>query len=136
VVRPLGRVQELPRRATRRLRRPRPIEAHARQVGRVLRRRAGDGGHPDRILSERCRIFRALVRNLISFVVDPLTLTIGQLAWMDFDLHLTGMKPLLLTSEIPSWKVDVLIQDAQRDLYQPIVHPSSRVYIVHARKRK
>ena len=53
---------------------------------------------------------------------------------MDFDLQIPGMKPLLLSSGIPSWKVDKLIDAAQRDLYNPDISRSSRLHVVHARK--
>lgn len=68
--------------------------------------------------------------------VDDLTLTIGQLAWMDNDLLVSGMRPLLLQSSGKSQsEVDALIEAAYHDLYYPIVKPSTRLHVVHAIKR-
>ncbi|KDQ65156.1 hypothetical protein JAAARDRAFT_202378 [Jaapia argillacea MUCL 33604] len=67
---------------------------------------------------------------------DPTLLTIGQLAWMEFDLLLPAMRPHLLSSGIPEWKADILIGDAQRDLYEPVMPPSCRLHVVHAIKRE
>jgi len=54
---------------------------------------------------------------------------------MDYDLLLPALKPMFLSAGVPDWKVNVLIEDAQRDLYYPVVHPSSRIHIVHAIKK-
>jgi len=66
---------------------------------------------------------------------DPTLLTVGQLAWMNFDLLVLAIKPLLLSSGISEGDVKMLIEDAQRDLYQPLVNMSTRLHLVHAIKR-
>ncbi|THH20705.1 hypothetical protein EW146_g734 [Bondarzewia mesenterica] len=66
---------------------------------------------------------------------DPTLLTVGQLAWMNWDLLLLAARPLLLSSGLPEWQVKNLIAEAQRDLYHPLVHIASRFYVVHAIKR-
>jgi len=66
---------------------------------------------------------------------DDLTLTIGQLAWMDYDLLLPAMRPLLLSTGNTESEVKKLLEEAHHDLYYPIVKPSSRLHVVHAIKR-
>ncbi|KAI0035915.1 S-adenosyl-L-methionine-dependent methyltransferase [Vararia minispora EC-137] len=66
---------------------------------------------------------------------DPTMLTVGQLAWMNFDLLVLAVKPLLLSSGLPESRVKMLMQDAQRDLYQPLAQMSTRLHFVHAVKR-
>lgn len=66
--------------------------------------------------------------------LDPLPLTIGELAWMQYDLLILALKPLLLSGKIPGWQVDALIEDAQRDLYRPVVRPSNILHTVFALK--
>ncbi|QRV85962.1 methyltransferase domain protein [Ceratobasidium sp. AG-Ba] len=56
---------------------------------------------------------------------DPVILSIGQLAWMNYDSMLLGLRPLLLEHGISSEKVATLIEDAQSDLYDPKVSASS-----------
>jgi len=66
---------------------------------------------------------------------DDLTLTIGQLAWMNYDLLLPAMRPLLLSTGKTESEVKTLLEQAHHDLYYPIVKPSSRLHVVHAIKR-
>ncbi|EIM90105.1 S-adenosyl-L-methionine-dependent methyltransferase [Stereum hirsutum FP-91666 SS1] len=66
---------------------------------------------------------------------DPTLLTVGQLAWMNWDMLLVAVRPLLLSSGLSEAEVNVLIEDAQRDLYYPLVHIASRLYVVHAIKK-
>lgn len=69
------------------------------------------------------------------YVSDPLLLTIGQLAWMDYDILLTSLRPLLLeNSSLSIESVDELISAAQTDLYYPETHPNVCLHIVHAIK--
>ncbi|KAI0065389.1 S-adenosyl-L-methionine-dependent methyltransferase [Artomyces pyxidatus] len=65
---------------------------------------------------------------------DPTLLTVGQLAWMNQDLLVLAIRPLLLSSGIPEKRVKMLIEAAQRDLYYPLVHIASRLHVVHAIK--
>lgn len=66
---------------------------------------------------------------------DETLLTIGQLAWMEYDHLLPAMRPMLLEAGIPEWKVKVLIEDAHRDMYEPVMPPSVRLHVVHAIKK-
>ncbi|KAF7976349.1 hypothetical protein HWV62_5921 [Athelia sp. TMB] len=67
---------------------------------------------------------------------DDTQLTIGQLAWMEHDLLLPGMRPLLLsTSGKTEAEVQALIENAQHDLYYPQERLSSRLHVAHARKK-
>lgn len=67
--------------------------------------------------------------------IDPVLLTIGQLAWMDYDMLLMSLRPLLLqNSGLPPDHVDRLISDAQADLYYPQIRPSVCLHIVFAFK--
>ncbi|KIY72196.1 S-adenosyl-L-methionine-dependent methyltransferase [Cylindrobasidium torrendii FP15055 ss-10] len=65
---------------------------------------------------------------------DDVSLTVGQLQWMDFDLLLPALRPLFLHCGIPATKVQSLIEDAQRDLYNPEAHLITRINIVYASK--
>ncbi|KAG9100302.1 hypothetical protein FRC06_004280 [Ceratobasidium sp. 370] len=67
---------------------------------------------------------------------DPVVLSIGQLAWMNYDSLLLALRPLLLEHGITPEKVATLIEDAQSDLYHPKVQPSCCWHIVHARKAR
>jgi hypothetical protein len=62
-------------------------------------------------------------------------LTVGQLAWMNFDLLVLAVKPLLLSAGLSESRVKMLVEDAQRDLYQPLAQMSTRLHLVHAIKR-
>jgi hypothetical protein len=67
--------------------------------------------------------------------VDPTLLTVGQLAWMESDLLLLAVRPLLLSSGGLSEKeVKMLTEAAQKDLYFPLVHIENRLHVVHAIK--
>jgi len=66
---------------------------------------------------------------------DPVALSIGQLAWMDFDIMLPAMKPLFIASGMREWEAKKLIEDAHQDLYYPLVRASTRLHIVHAFKK-
>jgi len=66
---------------------------------------------------------------------DDVNLTIGQLAWLDYDLLLPAMRPLLLSHGKPETEVKTLVENAHHDLYYPIVNPSTRLHVVHAIKR-
>jgi len=66
---------------------------------------------------------------------DDVTLTIGQLAWLDNDLLIPAMRPLLLANGKTESEVKTLLEDAHHDLYYPIVKPSNRLHVVHARKK-
>ncbi|KAH9079525.1 S-adenosyl-L-methionine-dependent methyltransferase [Lactarius deliciosus] len=65
---------------------------------------------------------------------DPTLLTVGQLAWMESDLLILALRPLLLSSGLSEKEVKVLTEAAQRDLYFPLVHIENRLHVVHAIK--
>ncbi|CAE6487325.1 unnamed protein product [Rhizoctonia solani] len=67
---------------------------------------------------------------------DPVVLSIGQLAWMNYDNLLLALRPLLLDNGITSEKAAKLIEDAQENLYHPKVQPYCCWHIVHARKAR
>jgi len=95
------------------------------------------GSYSCRILAPRYA--RALVSYFVveftSAVPDPILLTIGQLAWMNYDILLMSLRPLLLEhSNLPLEQVDKLIADAQADLYYPEVRPNICLHIVFALK--
>ncbi|KAI6045759.1 S-adenosyl-L-methionine-dependent methyltransferase [Pisolithus marmoratus] len=66
---------------------------------------------------------------------DPVALTIGQLAWMNYDIMLPALKPLFLSAGMKDWEAKKLIEEAHQDLYYPLVRPSTRLHIVHAIKK-
>jgi hypothetical protein len=66
--------------------------------------------------------------------VDPTLLTVGQLAWMDFDLLLNSLRPYLYSIHIPSWQVERMIEDAQTDLYYPVMRLTTRLHVVRGIK--
>lgn len=67
--------------------------------------------------------------------LDPVLLTIGQLAWMNYDSLLMSLRPLLLEhSALPLERVDQIVADAQADLYYPEVRPNVCLHIVYAIK--
>jgi len=65
---------------------------------------------------------------------DPALLTVGQLAWMESDLLILAIRPLLLASGLDEKEVKRLTEAAQRDLYYPLVHIENRLHVVHAIK--
>ncbi|CAE7126287.1 unnamed protein product [Rhizoctonia solani] len=65
---------------------------------------------------------------------DPVVLSIGQLAWMNYDNLLLALRPLLLDHGITSEKAAKLIENAQENLYHPKVQPYCCCHIVHAKK--
>jgi hypothetical protein len=67
--------------------------------------------------------------------VDPVALSIGQLAWMNYDSMLPALKPLFLSAGMRDWEAKKLIEEAHQDLYYPLVRPSARLHIVHAFKK-
>ncbi|ETW85877.1 hypothetical protein HETIRDRAFT_438488 [Heterobasidion irregulare TC 32-1] len=111
---------------------------------RALARRGVDATVPERMAHMLSDLFGAhydVVRQQQADIPigfwpkDPTLLAVGQLAWMNWDLLLLATRPLLLSSGIPEWQVKSLIEEAQRDLYHPLVHIASRLYVVHAIKR-
>lgn len=67
--------------------------------------------------------------------IDPVALSIGQLAWMSYDIMLPALKPLFLSAGMRDWEAKRLIEEAHQDLYYPLVRPSSRLHIIHAFKK-
>ncbi|KIJ16935.1 hypothetical protein PAXINDRAFT_168378 [Paxillus involutus ATCC 200175] len=63
---------------------------------------------------------------------DPVALSIGQLAWMNYDIMLPALKPLFLSTGMKEWEAKKLIEEAHQDLYYPLVRPSTRLHIVYA----
>ena len=66
--------------------------------------------------------------------LDPGLLTVGQYAWMEHDLFLLAVRPLFLSYGLSEFRVKILIEDAQQDLYYPLIRPYSCVHVSHARK--
>jgi hypothetical protein len=66
------------------------------------------------------------------FHIDPVALSIGQLAWMNYDIMLPALKPLFLSTGMKEWEAKKLIEEAHQDLYYPLVRPSTRLHIVYA----
>ena len=67
-------------------------------------------------------------------LLDPGLLTVGQYAWMEHDLFLLAVRPLFLSYGLSEFRVKILIEDAQQDLYYPLIRPYSCVHVTHARK--
>ncbi|KAJ3999143.1 S-adenosyl-L-methionine-dependent methyltransferase [Lentinula boryana] len=65
---------------------------------------------------------------------DPLSLSVGQLQWLDYDLFLPALRPMFLFHGLTENQVRSLITGAQRDLYHPVAELSTHVNIVHASK--
>ncbi|KIK96226.1 hypothetical protein PAXRUDRAFT_826169 [Paxillus rubicundulus Ve08.2h10] len=66
---------------------------------------------------------------------DPVALSIGQLAWMNYDLMLPALKPLFLSTGMKEWEAKKLIEEAHQDLYYPLVRASMRLHIVYALRK-
>ncbi|KAF6765257.1 S-adenosyl-L-methionine-dependent methyltransferase [Ephemerocybe angulata] len=66
---------------------------------------------------------------------DPTLLTIGQLQWMDYELLIPALLNLFLSQGIPQEEVDVIIGQAQHDLYYPTVPLMAHIHIAYASKR-
>ncbi|KAF8964056.1 S-adenosyl-L-methionine-dependent methyltransferase [Flammula alnicola] len=58
----------------------------------------------------------------------------GKLQWMDYELLLPALRPLFLCNGLPPSTVDILIRDAQHDLYHPSFPPSTLIHIAYASK--
>ncbi|KIY43367.1 S-adenosyl-L-methionine-dependent methyltransferase [Fistulina hepatica ATCC 64428] len=67
---------------------------------------------------------------------DPHSLTVGQLQWMDYELLLPGLRPILVeVGRYSDVEARTLILNAQENLYRS-EHPlSTRIHIVYAIKR-
>lgn len=60
----------------------------------------------------------------------------GELNWLDNNLLLGGMIPILLGSGIPEAEVDTLVGNAYKDLNSPIpVKLQTRIHVNHAFKK-
>jgi len=66
---------------------------------------------------------------------DPHLLTVGQLQWMDYELFLPALRPLFLSCGLPPSTVEMLIRDAQHDLYHPSYPASTLLHIAYASRR-
>ena len=53
---------------------------------------------------------------------------------MHHDHFIPSVRPLFLLYGLSEWRVKILIEDAQQDLYYPLVKPYSCVHISHERK--
>jgi len=65
---------------------------------------------------------------------DDGLLTVGQFAWMEHDLFIPAVRPLFLNYGLSEFRVKILIEDAQQDLYFPLIRPYSCVHVSFARK--
>ncbi|KAF7983757.1 hypothetical protein HWV62_18946 [Athelia sp. TMB] len=78
-----------------------------------------------RRLLQNTRAFEKIVTQLTDVPIGfwpqgKFTLTIGQLAWMEYDLLLPAMEPLLMEASCRTQaQVKELIENAQQDLYYP-----------------
>jgi len=113
-----------------------------REYRRCLKTKGIDLLAPGRLrkLLQATNAFRKVVSQQADIPIgfwpkDDLNLTIGQLAWLDYDLLLPAMRPLLLSSGKQESEVKALVENAHHDLYYPIVNPSTRLHVVHALKR-
>lgn len=59
-------------------------------------------------------VYHRLVNLFAAADKDPTLLTVGQLAWMNWDMLLVAVRPLLLSSGLSEAEVNTLIEDAQR----------------------
>ncbi|KAH8116923.1 S-adenosyl-L-methionine-dependent methyltransferase [Phellopilus nigrolimitatus] len=65
---------------------------------------------------------------------DQGLLTVAQFAWMDHDSFIPAVRPLFLSYGLSEFRVKILIEDAQQDLYYPLTRPYSCVHVSQARK--
>jgi len=65
---------------------------------------------------------------------EPDLLTVAQFAWMEHDYFVPAARPLFLNYGLSEFRVKILIEDAQQDLYYPLVRPFSCVHVTFARK--
>ncbi|THH04810.1 hypothetical protein EW145_g5248 [Phellinidium pouzarii] len=61
-------------------------------------------------------------------------LTVAQYAWMEYDYLVPAVRPLFLSYGLSEFRVKILIEDAQQDLYYPLTRPYSCVHVSQARK--
>ncbi|KAI9509636.1 S-adenosyl-L-methionine-dependent methyltransferase [Russula earlei] len=115
--------------------------AVAEEVQRALRMRGVDTTVPERMgelvhgMGRYDHVFQQHADIPVGFwPKDPTLLTVGQLAWMESDLLILAMRPLLLASGLDEKEVKMLTEAAQRDLYYPLVHIETRLHVVHAIK--
>ncbi|ESK94530.1 tam domain methyltransferase [Moniliophthora roreri MCA 2997] len=66
---------------------------------------------------------------------DLESLTVGQLAWMEYDLLIPALKPMFLSLGLPETHCNTLIANAQKDLYHPQLNLSAHIHIVYASKK-
>ncbi|KAL5489878.1 hypothetical protein ACEPAI_4710 [Sanghuangporus weigelae] len=65
---------------------------------------------------------------------DDNMLAVGEHAWMDHDRFVPGVRPLFLNYGLSEFRVKILVEDAQQDLYYPLTRPYTCVHVSHARK--
>ena len=53
---------------------------------------------------------------------------------MEHDHFVPAVRPLFLNYGLSEFRVKILIEDAQQDLYYPLVRPFSCVHVTYARK--
>ncbi|KAF8758522.1 Methyltransferase domain [Rhizoctonia solani] len=119
------------------------IEFATRENSRILshRKRWSRSDFGQKLGNARRRILLGLFRlngDLIMRLgsTEPVILSIGQLAWMNYDNLLLALRPLLLDHGITPERAAKLIEDAQENLYHPKVQPHCCWHIVHARKAR
>lgn len=67
-------------------------------------------------------------------IADQGLLTVAQFAWMEHDYFIPSVRPLFLSYGLSEFRAKILIEDAQQDLYYPLIKPYSCVHVSHARK--
>lgn len=53
---------------------------------------------------------------------------------MEHDLFIPSVRPLFLSYGLSEFRVKILIEDAQQDLYYPLIRPYSCLHVTHARR--
>lgn len=53
---------------------------------------------------------------------------------MEHDYFLPAVRPLFLAYGLSEFRVKILLEDAQQDLYYPLTRPYACVHVSHARK--
>ena len=132
--RPLVDVPRLPHPAAHRRHRPRASPGASSRNCCLREHHRPRWKYPRRFLASRCCCYLYISHLNLYSATDPHLLSAGQLQWMDYELLLPALRPLLLCNGLPPSTVDRLIQDAQHDLYPPAFPPSTIIHIAYASK--
>ena len=61
-------------------------------------------------------------------------IAVAEYAWMDQDFFIPACKPLFRNYGLTDFRVKILVEDAQQDLYYPLTRPYGCVHVSMARK--